>query len=76
MLRKLLSDQSARDCLETVDEFTRHDVRVHVDQQVYVIGFAAKLLQLNIPVFALLSTDRFQPFEHGIGKAATAILRH
>jgi hypothetical protein len=44
MLRKLLSDQTARDRLETVDEFTWHDVRVHIDQQVNVIGFAAKLI--------------------------------
>ncbi len=75
MLRIFFADHSTRYGLQAVHELTGHDVRVHVEQQMHMIGFAAELNQFDFAVRALLPANRLKPIQYLVGKAFAAIFR-
>lgn len=69
MLGKFFSNQPAGDGLQVVHKLAGHEIRLHIQHQMGVIGFAAELIQFNRPFSAESLANGFEAIEYGGGQA-------
>lgn len=74
-VRKFFPEQPAGNSFEVVGHHRGGGFRIHFEQQVDMIGFAAHLNQAATPIIAEFFGDGMQPIEHGFIETFAPVFR-